>query len=49
MFSSGSPFFSMSVSMAMFGTLEEEEKREEKRRNLGIVRDRGNISPHTGG
>jgi hypothetical protein len=34
--------------MAMFGTLEE-EKRGEKRRNLGIVRDRGNISPHTGG
>jgi hypothetical protein len=29
--------------------LEEEKKRGEKRKNLGIVRDRGNISPHTGG
>jgi hypothetical protein len=35
--------------MAIFGTLEEEKKRGEKRRNLGIVRDRENISPHTGG
>jgi hypothetical protein len=37
--------------MAIFGTLEEEKKKKrgEKRRNLGIVRDRENISPQTGG